>query len=195
MATKEQIKRDEKLIEHYKQTLNCVQTGLVFGVSSERVRQITNTHGVFRKDLRKANAHRILDSKKDSLGVSETLSISEAHQIRKHLGISYHKVKMQNISDIVLECYAEGMIRADIARYLNIHYKTVSKYLKLDKQKPGCLRGESTKKRDKELYLYWKISNISIQQVADKFDMTYVNVYYCIKRYLYNNIHSKGKVK
>lgn len=198
---KKYTERNNVIVEHFKQSGSLIKTGKEFGLTDERVRQIAKAEGVLTKDVRKVKAKQLLESVKDTLGLSTSLSPKDSRQIAHHLGVSYKQLKERNLQEAILECYEAGMCRVEIAKHLNVHYRTVSKYLSCENMPKGCLRGGETKERDAKLYADWKIihknegQTHSLAQVARKYNMTYENAYYCVKRHLFNNIHTKQKIK
>lgn len=180
-------KRNKRILEHFKQTCSLVKTGKRFKISDERVRQIVKDLGYTTAIVKKLSFLNRYEKAKENIGFGDNLNKKELHGIRYHLGVSYKEVKADNWKQEIVKLHEQGLNRTKISKELGLHYKTVSKYLKLSGKKPGCLRGKATKVRDAKLYAdflkIYETNKISPYiEVAKLYNMTSTNALYCVRR-------------
>ena len=162
MKTEERKKRDQLIIEEFKKTGKCSEVGRKFRLTGERVRQIVGEeNNLVSKTIRVKETQEFLTKRKNTLGIETFLTTNESYKIKAHLGVKYKDIKEENLKKTILDLYKKDKSRKRIAATLGICYRTVSKYLDLHKQAPGCFRKEKLNERDKEIYTYWvKTKNI-----------------------------------
>jgi DNA-directed RNA polymerase specialized sigma subunit len=187
MTTEQRKERDKLITEEFKKTGQCAEVGRKFNLTGERVRQIVGSNNFIPKTIRIKNAQELLTKKKEKLGLGEFLSVNEAVQIKTYLGVKYRDLKEENLKKAALELYKKDKSRKRIAATLGITYVTVSRYLRLQKQTPGCYRKEQLDKRDKEIYTYWKLTGDSQKEIGKKFNTTPQNISFSIIRYKKKN--------
>lgn len=197
---KKNLKKQEQIIAHLKTTLCCTTTGKKFSLTGERVRQIAQENNINIIELRKTNFLEKYNLVKDKLGLGEELTVDDAAYLAKNFNIQYKDVIAENITRAALELNKLGIGRVKAAHQLNLHYRTVSKYLDLKKVEPGCYRGEALKKRDAEMYLVWKKENKKDPKhamgiVSKLYNISSTNVLYCLRRHLYGDAKSKLPLK